>query len=626
MTHHHATNQKGTRVSHAQSSAKAPSRRTVGAARLVASLRGGGSGAGFLGGRTALLKLAALTAIVAAAFWAVVASPASAATQRPFEAQIPGFTSPNGLSVDPADDLWVTDPGNAGLISELSPFPANAKIGEQDGEGHFTFGGLYIESAAFSAANEHLYVGDSGNEIVHVFKPNGEWEETWTGFSGYVHLAIDNSSTASEGRVYVSESSGTVKAFKPNGEAEPFSASAPYIEENKLTGTPTGPGEALEPFAGPWAMTVATDGDLYVIDGKSVDRFEPSGLFVRQFTAPSPLRAVAVDPTSGNLLAATETAILELSPTGALQAKITKANGASFTELQGLAVDSTGVLYAADRSAGLVDVFGPAEPLPVETDGGSVSAVTDTTATLRGQVTPNGHNASYAFLYGTADCTAEPLACTEVPSPMAPLGNGETTLEVTQALGALAPATTYHYRLLVENTDTHELLPTPDRSFTTQGPASSLLPDNRAYELVSPPNKHGAPLESIPLEGGLIQAAADGHAIAYFAKAPVTTEPEGSRSTVNSQLLSTRGSAGGWSTADIATPHQAPSASAPAAPPSTRSSPPTSPSAPSDRLAPPRSRPKPPKRPPTCACPTAPISRSSPQQMFPLASTSAAPK
>jgi sugar lactone lactonase YvrE len=442
MLHNH---RQGAKVNHTTPVARTTSLRTG----IFAALRGvfgggGGSGApsrrpdGLHAGLTATLASLSLrstvfrlvSAISILAFFAVGAAPASALTQRPYLSQIAGFTEPTGLSVDPADDLWVTDPGNAGLITELSPFPANAKIGEQDGEGHFTFGGGFILSAAFSAFNEHLYVGDSGEVVVHDFDAAGHWESTWTGFgSANLHVAVDNSGTASEGRVYVSQAEGgVIKAFKPNGEAEPFSAVTLYIEENKLIGTPTGPGETLEPFGEAWAITVGPDGDIYLADGikQVVDQFEPSGQFVRQFTgAGSRLSAVAVDPTSGNVLAAEGAAILEFSPTGALEARITTANGASFTNIEGLAVDSAGNLYAADRGAGLVDVFGPAEPLPVETDGGSALSITATTATLRAQISPNGHHTSYAFLYGTADCVLDPGACTEVPSAPAALGNGK---------------------------------------------------------------------------------------------------------------------------------------------------------------------------------------------------------
>jgi hypothetical protein len=94
----------------------------------------------------------------------------------------------------------------------------------------------------------------------------------------------------------------------------------------------------------------------------------------------------------------------------------------------------------------------------------------------------------------------------------------------------------------------------PDHTFTTQG-ASSTLPDGRAWELVSPPNKHGSPLEPITEEGGMIQAAAGGGGMAYVSLGPINGEPKGVRSPHDSQLLSTR-SATGWKRQDITTPNE----------------------------------------------------------------------
>ncbi|MFI4878588.1 MAG: hypothetical protein ACHP9U_07115, partial [Steroidobacterales bacterium] len=79
------------------------------------------------------------------------------------------------------------------------------------------------------------------------------------------------------------------------------------------------------------------------------------------------------------------------------------------------------------------------------------------------------------------------------------------------------------------------------------------LPDGRAWGLVSPPQKLGAliaPLE----EFGAVQAASDGHAITYFANAPVEASPSGAAS--EPQVLSTRSGAG-WSSRNIAAPHEA---------------------------------------------------------------------
>ena len=83
---------------------------------------------------------------------------------------------------------------------------------------------------------------------------------------------------------------------------------------------------------------------------------------------------------------------------------------------------------------------------------------------------------------------------------------------------------------------------------------ASVLPDGRAWELVSPPDKHGAGIESITAFGGVIQAAEDGGAITYVSTNPPVAEPPGNRAFETTQLLSVR-TATGWSTQDIATPH-----------------------------------------------------------------------
>lgn len=85
--------------------------------------------------------------------------------------------------------------------------------------------------------------------------------------------------------------------------------------------------------------------------------------------------------------------------------------------------------------------------------------------------------------------------------------------------------------------------------------AAFSLPDGRAWEMVSPPNKHGAALEALTEEGGLIQSAAAGGAFAYVALGPITGEPFGVRVPEVSQLLAAR-QADGWHTVDITTPHE----------------------------------------------------------------------
>ncbi len=99
------------------------------------------------------------------------------------------------------------------------------------------------------------------------------------------------------------------------------------------------------------------------------------------------------------------------------------------------------------------------------------------------------------------------------------------------------------------------LLLTAPVSLAATAPTSGsefALPDARAWELVSPPDKHGSELHGIN-QVGLVQAAADGRAITYTAVGPVVAEPQGFQ-VFNTSMLSTRGSAG-WSSYNISTPN-----------------------------------------------------------------------
>ena len=92
------------------------------------------------------------------------------------------------------------------------------------------------------------------------------------------------------------------------------------------------------------------------------------------------------------------------------------------------------------------------------------------------------------------------------------------------------PGTAYHYRVVARSElPGGELVEFagPDQTFTTEPAASGFgLPDGREWEMVSPPNKDGAALETPMSQLGLaMQASTDGDAVTYTASAP--TEPVG---------------------------------------------------------------------------------------------------
>lgn len=200
--------------------------------------------------------------------------------------------------------------------------------------------------------------------------------------------------------------------------------------------------------------------------------------------------------------------------------------------------------------------------IPPSIEATFATGVTATSADLRAQLNPNHYATSYRFEYVDDATYQRDLGggdgfqqATRVPADEAALSASGSPQSVQQHLQGLTASTSYRYRLVAHNG--HGGLQTsPVEVFSTQGGAAAALADGRQWELVSPPDKHGALFEAMTEEGGVIQAAADGGGLAYLALAPADPNPAGSRSAFYTQLLASRG-ATGWSTQDIATPHRA---------------------------------------------------------------------
>jgi len=101
------------------------------------------------------------------------------------------------------------------------------------------------------------------------------------------------------------------------------------------------------------------------------------------------------------------------------------------------------------------------ESLPPSIAAESVTAITQTSASLEARLNPNEEEVTYSFEYGTA----ESLLGTTTAAGHLPAGADSETIAVTLA-DELAPATTYYYRLAAENAT--GLSRGPVQSFATQ--------------------------------------------------------------------------------------------------------------------------------------------------------------
>jgi hypothetical protein len=109
-------------------------------------------------------------------------------------------------------------------------------------------------------------------------------------------------------------------------------------------------------------------------------------------------------------------------------------------------------------------------------------AVEDTGARLVGRVNPHGTQTRYRFEWGRDGFEHV------VPLPDGLVGSGYEFEFVSQALSGLTPDTTYRYRL-VATSDSEGATVGATKTFTTRPAATASA--ERAYELVSPPDKLG---------------------------------------------------------------------------------------------------------------------------------------
>jgi len=217
----------------------------------------------------------------------------------------------------------------------------------------------------------------------------------------------------------------------------------------------------------------------------------------------------------------------------------------------------------AGISEGLDQTFVTVASAPV--DATYATDVTATQATLHAQINPLGNDTRYYFQYGTGGCAQNPGACANTPLPPGEdVGSGTGDVPGEVKLSGLSPGTTYHYRVLDSNAlgDTEG----PERAFTTQSESSFALPDGRAWEMVSPPDKGGAPVEALTREGAVILAAEHGDALTYVVDGALGEGVQGNRSPEWQQVLARR-TPQGWVSRDIETAQRQAEGARPGAPP-----------------------------------------------------------
>jgi hypothetical protein len=489
------------------------------------------------------------------------------------------FAQPWDLTFDASGNLLLADPHHLGG-GVIDKFDAANVFQAQFGAG--AVNGEYARGVAVDDSTGDIYVGDSNSSELFVLDPSGALLSQWTGAntpaktfgSGccFVYDAVDNSSSASKGDVYVMRSvaggGGEVDVFETrNGNKE----EGAYLRQLEVpSGFSLGAefGLAVNDSTGPEA------GEVYVTDSQHdvVDRFSAAGVLeeAHQITGISPGKPfrepvnVAVDDATGDVFVVDEIGpeqdvVDKFSPSGELLGQITGTGPSErFTELAAVAVQEAGAnagdVYVTDVGKQAVDVFAPEVPAQPTIEAEGVSQLSSDSASFDATIDPHGAATEYRFEYGpcttSTDCASSPYIHA-VPAPDASLEAEDFIAHNTGPLRVtgLTVGAPYHFRVVTHNS--HGELVGAERTFSTQPLGSEFqLPDGRVWELISPPAKQGASISQIG-SAGVVKAAADGTAITYLASGP--TEAEVAGSSGPTQVLSTRGNK--WSSRDLTIAH-----------------------------------------------------------------------
>jgi DNA-binding beta-propeller fold protein YncE len=543
-------------------------------------------------GLAATLRRAALVVVVALGLAGVLAGSALAERGHRFEREFGGpclvepcegrLKEPSGVAVSEVGasegDVYVVDKGGdrvvrysaagafegefngSGLLAGEGKAAGSGGLPDEEPTGRFDEPeGIAVDNDPASPSVGDLYVVDAGHQVVDKFSATGAYigqitaKTTETPEGAFIPLrgiAVDP-----HGEVWVAEEHRNAEHVKVQGVDDLSNAAA-----NKFGGFVLLPTPGFEQSG----LAVDSRDDLYVHvggGGEGADRieeFDAKGDVISREVDEESVSGVAIDGTTEDVYVDNRQSLGRFRPDGSLVERLTVPGGHG----SAVAVDSAGeVVLVADSSTDFVDVFGPEPPGRPEVVVGSesVSEVTVGSATLSAEVDPRSNlgeePTSYSFEYGecasVAACPGTNFEVT-VPEPAGELTANYEPDIVTARLQGLRAGTAYHFRILARNRfDPAEPVEGDETVFVTQVPGGGLL-DGRKWEMVSPPNKHGANLVS--LNEGVIQAAAGGDAFTFLASAP--TEAGAAGNTVGLQVLARRG-AGGWESQDIATPNAA---------------------------------------------------------------------
>jgi hypothetical protein len=412
-----------------------------------------------------MLRFALAGLVVVAGSVLVLAAPsvALAATGHAFLSAISEapigtpLQEPGSMAVDHADgDLFVGDLGarTVDVFSSAGVFLGS--IGEE----------IEPASIAVDEAAGDVYVATAGERSVLVFTPTGSGGyrllSEWTGagtpgkeFGEPLGIAVDNSTSSSAGEVYVvapegpNGEEGVVDVLRPRGPGPEEAGEGEFVRTLQGAKLQEPNGVAVDPRNGRVYIADTSQGRVYeygasgAFEGKIKGAGSPQGSFEGEEDETGNVSALAVDPTSGDLLVleAERHEVDEFNASGEWRGWLTGTSSGPFGEPSGVASGAVGEVFIAEAGLHAVDRFGPPTVVP-DVKTAPASKLTRTGVIVNGTVDGDGKAASYRFEWGTSEALGS-----STPAQ----ASGGVEEKAFASLSGLHAGTTYFFRLSAEN-------------------------------------------------------------------------------------------------------------------------------------------------------------------------------
>jgi hypothetical protein len=412
-----------------------------------------------------------------------------------------GFLNPRGIAIDQATgELYVLDAQNGvvDVFSVAGAFERQIELGQIPG-------GLpseAIKTVAVSSFNGDVFVGERAGAVgveakLQEFDAAGVYVTTWTGENtpggslghGEPTVAVEDNT----GNVYVSDTYAGTPAV-----TDVFDSTGAYLTQFSHS------------YHIPRATAVGqASGKVYVSDAVAVNTVIPQvvdvfgpGVIVPDVTTLLASNVEAHTATLNGIVNPDEKPLTDCRfeygpdasyghsapcvPTAGsipsdgeehqVTAEIVGLQAGTTYHFRLLAANAAGSNTGSDET--LSTLPGPA------IDSTAAENLTGTSAELTAEINPEGAQTSYRFEWGATVAYGN-----SIPVPDGAISAQVGDLPVRQRIGPLSPSATYHWRVVAANS--RDTTTGVDHSFSYSSAAPG-LPDGRAYEIVTPPEKNGA--------------------------------------------------------------------------------------------------------------------------------------